>query len=396
MIKELESIAKNVFGKNNVDVLPTTMGGNVYDFTILFPKIEIINSNGLFHTIHELFVRFNITVNNDSFRIYESQLMGTRGARTLKEYASGYMHSHLPSCGHWCFPEDSEEWREFCLGASDSPMRMILNELSCEDTQDTIQFEMLCLQIAQYVRWESLEGGPHIRMEHIGTDEEQSESDKWYNDLESVFEEVRKLDEPIIGFVNEGNFPVLRVKNIKKLTEIIDEKTSIPGKRLEGKNFAPNDNTSKNTAIEDYKSWIKLSSSIKNPRRGHKNRSFRLTPIFKFKGQPVYERVLRPPFPGLEQKKKEEVQFHEASFNQIRYTLNELELRFHSMVARSVRNYSHDFRNFGADYSRVISVANTKKERISKRIKDVKIKKEEIENEIRKQQELVEQAHNDH
>jgi hypothetical protein len=136
---------KSILGDNvEIDI----QGENII---FLFPLIEVRNSNGVSHKIRDLYVK--ILVQN--FRVVN--IRGVRGKLTTKEYVVGYVHSHLPVA--------TVNYHDFCLG-SDTPLRYNLKRSFKLNTILNI-FDLLN-NIKNFVEWESLEGGPYIRMSQIG------------------------------------------------------------------------------------------------------------------------------------------------------------------------------------------------------------------------------------
>ncbi|MHA1197787.1 MAG: hypothetical protein ACTSQF_00320, partial [Candidatus Heimdallarchaeaceae archaeon] len=82
-----------------------------------------------------------------------------RGKVSPAEYDNGYMHSHLPAIA----VSSVQSFNGFCLGEDGIAQTiMMLNS-----TWSYELFRMAMLQLDDYVRWESLEGGPHICMEDV-------------------------------------------------------------------------------------------------------------------------------------------------------------------------------------------------------------------------------------
>ena len=146
---------KDYFGENRVDIIETTnTGTSVY---IWFPKETISNSKGQKHTIYDLYIKVEFI---DSKFV---DMKTIRTSFTLAELSSGYSHSHSPSES---YVQDATickytEERSCCLGTG--PLGQLMG-----DYIDSNILMSLCIYIEKWVRWESLEGGPYIRMEKIG------------------------------------------------------------------------------------------------------------------------------------------------------------------------------------------------------------------------------------
>lgn len=109
-------------------------------------------------------VRYANTI--PSFKI-RSNLMGTRLTLTPVEYKFGYEHSHLPATNVYNNSTLGKDIKlmffYFCLGEGE--ICQVFQMLGTGFNPDI--FTMLLYQIDNYVRWESLAGGPHIKMENL-------------------------------------------------------------------------------------------------------------------------------------------------------------------------------------------------------------------------------------
>jgi len=132
---------------------------------IRFPEFTITNSEGLTHTIKELFVSFKI----DTYSLSEtgfmsfSRLRGTRARVSYTERLNSYEHSHLSTSA----PQTSEEVfinYGFCLGNSTEIVHLT-NSLLLE--YDSNIFTLFLYTIKSIVEWESLEGKPYRYIKDI-------------------------------------------------------------------------------------------------------------------------------------------------------------------------------------------------------------------------------------
>jgi hypothetical protein len=173
-VDEMKESLEAIF-PNNWEIFEKQYEGSYSLILIIkFPKITIKNGKGHSRIIHDLYVKLLF---DEKLNIQEN-MQGRRGALTYSEINSGYAHSHLPSRSF----HDEEvygvcSWRDFCLGSSE--LSTIQNEWKVDrdsvvgDDFNIIHFELYMYQIDAYVRWESLGGGPHIRMDSI-RDKEQA------------------------------------------------------------------------------------------------------------------------------------------------------------------------------------------------------------------------------
>ena len=122
---------------------------------IHFPKLTLTNRDNKHHTIKDLFVKFSIDIYHKIDILY--------GARTTFhpiEHQKKYRHSHLGASHSLAFTS-------FCLG-SDAPISftkiLLEEELTKFNTTWTDTFLFFLNQIKAYVVYESLEGGPYIKI----------------------------------------------------------------------------------------------------------------------------------------------------------------------------------------------------------------------------------------
>lgn len=145
---------KDYFGENRVDIIETTSTWtSVY---IWFPKETISNSKGQKHTIYDLYIKVEFI--NSKF----VDMKTIRTSFTLAELSSGYSHSHSPRAS---YVQDAPickytEERSCCLGTG--PLEQLMG-----DYINPYLLMSLCIYIEKWVRWESLEGRPYIKMETI-------------------------------------------------------------------------------------------------------------------------------------------------------------------------------------------------------------------------------------
>lgn len=154
----IEKCAIDFFGESNVELKidSTINDGKCYDLTIMFPEIVINNNLGLTHKIYDLFVKLVI---------YEDKIStvidGIRSTRTELEVMSNYIHSHLPSRAN------AFNYESFCLGQSELNQHLIeLSHMNSSSYKEE-HFDILFCLLDNYVRYESLEGVPHIKMSTI-------------------------------------------------------------------------------------------------------------------------------------------------------------------------------------------------------------------------------------
>lgn len=123
---------------------------------LYYPELTLTNSMNTSHTIYDLVVKTRFS--GDGLLTLSPQ--GKRYSFSEAEIKCGYAHSHLSTWGH-----DSNAYKSFCLGSGTPFGRLI--SLASTSSLSTKQFELFLIQLEEYLKWESLEGKPHISMTKI-------------------------------------------------------------------------------------------------------------------------------------------------------------------------------------------------------------------------------------
>lgn len=130
-------------------------GGDFHHRLILrFPLFKIENSNGASKMVKEMYLAVYF---RSDFRV-RSGLVGKRAEISLDEYNANWGHSHMNGV--------REGWADMCLG-SGTPLNMCLANMGSESLLTVENMMKLLVLISQYIRWESLEGGPYNQMSNI-------------------------------------------------------------------------------------------------------------------------------------------------------------------------------------------------------------------------------------
>ncbi len=164
-IEHIKTLISGIYDEQHYEiiyVLDFTAGNHISQFHIFlqFPDLVVSNSIEMTHTIDNLITKMtgehymSKKVEN-TYRIFRG-LAGIRTIFTPKDAYYGYNHSHLSS--------GSRTWGNFCMG--DKHFMSGLSKLN-GNTAD-IEFEMILIGVLDHISWESLEGGPYIKMENIG------------------------------------------------------------------------------------------------------------------------------------------------------------------------------------------------------------------------------------
>jgi hypothetical protein len=158
-IEDAKRIVKDTF-EDRVVINETS---TILDFIIHFPEINITNTIGHKHKIIDLYIvfEFNKKLSLGTIVPARRRFRGYRTTQTVSEYQKSYFHSHLPSnrlIGR------EVPIAEFCLGTA-QPLGESWAKLMYKF--DANVFMSCCWQLEPFLSWESLEGGPYVRIEHI-------------------------------------------------------------------------------------------------------------------------------------------------------------------------------------------------------------------------------------
>lgn len=178
----------------HVSVTPT-------DVYIYFPELTITNEYDLSIDIKGLIVKFQYTIQSDNTVLID-RIQGLRTEMNLIQLLGKYNHSHLPKY-------HTNGFGNFCLGY-ETPIR--------EMTENPItDLDMLFATINSYVRNESVEGVPHIKMDTVM--DLSSVLTKILSGKEPKLKHIVKFAKRLINdgslqyqYVNDGILPRVRIK----------------------------------------------------------------------------------------------------------------------------------------------------------------------------------------
>lgn len=153
ILHRIYSIVEEYYGEEYTDLQEVSEEDweeNPSCIMIWFPEVEITNSREERCTIRDLYVKLSI---EEHARLQDFQM--TVATFTKAQWMSDYGHSHLPGIIQFIQP---------CLGRG--PIGSTMHTLKTEDFDET-SWEILCSQIEDFVKWESIEGGPYRYIKDI-------------------------------------------------------------------------------------------------------------------------------------------------------------------------------------------------------------------------------------
>lgn len=171
---KLYDIAAEIFGEERVYIKKDLLDSSKYNLVVYYPEFNITNSAGETHKIRDLYIVFVIVVDVKSLGKksgYKASIsfQGTRRGWSVKEWQTGYAHSHLPG--------RADAPVTFCLGSSD--FGILLENVKLHLGEE--DWRMALLSLTNYVEWESMEGGPHAYMSQIGYTKKPSAREIMYD-----------------------------------------------------------------------------------------------------------------------------------------------------------------------------------------------------------------------
>ena len=129
-------------------------------FKVLYPEIEITNTNKEKHTIKNLVVVFSLKWDSYFKKWKIDDMRGLRLTLSYLELSRLYPHSHLSS-NSLTNNFKSMASSKFCLGSSTLGMSIAEYNTESNKEQSNLVLEGILYTLDTYVTWESLEGVPH-------------------------------------------------------------------------------------------------------------------------------------------------------------------------------------------------------------------------------------------
>ena len=129
-------------------------------FKVLYPEIEITNTNKEKHTIKNLVVVFSLGWDSSFKKWKIDDMGGLRLTLSYLELNKRYPHSHLSS-SHLTSNFKSMTSSKFCLGSSTLGMSIAEYNTESDKEKSNLVLEGILYTLDTYVTWESLEGVPH-------------------------------------------------------------------------------------------------------------------------------------------------------------------------------------------------------------------------------------------
>lgn len=279
-----------------------------FDVIIKFDEIIITNYKQHNADLKDFFIKFTMVFscvdkNQLSCRLFNSHLYGRRSTMYDFELITGYVHSHLSR--DYIFGD----FNRFCLGSG--PISLVLIDLSNKATPfNVIKFKGFLYQIKSYLAWESIEGGPYIKMiernnihnDFIGKNAKCfCKLNTYYSHSDIENTQIKQLCSKFVKLlISNELINITLKKNLKKDINEIDVEMSLE-KELEFVNFLKNNeiihlpiNVVVNTKELDLFA-IKRNNEYYKPDLQNKltyNRTLDNKELFEFKGEMIKSKII--------------------------------------------------------------------------------------------------------
>lgn len=225
-----------------------------FRLTIHFPELTITNSDKRSHKITDLYIIMFFKNNME----HTGSIYGNRGTISYPELCSSYRHSHLRS-------SNDGNWGTFCLGDSTATSQ-IINGLVA-DRWNPALFRSCLTLLYTYSEWESLEGGPHIRMSAITTNSRVPTMNVDDSTKQRCFLAfIKRYENFPASLVVEGDINTFKVnvtEEFEKLvTDILPSQDFLVIKQLNGE-YTPREVNSRDMTqrINDFNNYARRNAS---------------------------------------------------------------------------------------------------------------------------------------
>lgn len=253
----IDRLAGEVF--DNYEIQTGIMGSTVLSLICKFDEVVISNSQNRSETIKDFFLIFHFK-SDGRLRM---EPCGFKQSFSHPQWESNYTHSHLPGI------VDNLTQR-FCLGYT--TVATLVAE--CEESFDEDNISLLFYSMKDFIKWESLEGGPHSKIESIGARGSGERIECTPSEISDTYQAfISKYTELPISFV-EGTY-VNELKVLKESQQFKDMVTEVATKKVRW-----------NDATKEH-----ILRIVENPQRHVDEFNRRHTnsdrSYFSFKGEPI-------------------------------------------------------------------------------------------------------------
>lgn len=178
-----------VFGEDNYDI------SEEHCVVIKMEDFTITNTLGQTHDVYGYYMQLTYQADNWQFK-------GTKTHWDEYELINGNPHPHTSS-------ENYHDFNNICMG--NGQLGMLLGQFNSMDNFDQNIFEFLLVSILPYLKWESIEGIPYLRLDDIYFHTVQNEF-IYKGRIKKALKEFVKTYTPEIHLIPLSKYEAKRVK----------------------------------------------------------------------------------------------------------------------------------------------------------------------------------------
>jgi hypothetical protein len=259
---EYVNVLRTVFPNRTV----TVNEGGIYYSYILIDEETVNSSNGYSSTVIRDFVfRLKFSYDNSEKTYVLSGISGQIFKATRRQAEFGYAHSHVTSSG-------TREWGGCCFGGA-TDLAKTRGKLMA--AMEPIKFQLFLYQLKDFLKYESLKGGPYRRISLMHSNTRNNGSIP-HTELENVESHIGTFKKDVIEkngtiickfdrddlsrkILNTGQIP------IKYIGKMVDgDFITVGGVASNGDNMLPNYLTASGLNVSDDHCSINLKKVIHN------------------------------------------------------------------------------------------------------------------------------------
>lgn len=181
-----------------------------YTLTIHYPIVEITNSANEHYTAYDFFIKILFGTDYSNTYVIYKNMSFTRTTVTEREYEGNWFHPHIKgTIGVYS--------SNFCLGTG--PLKRLLETLSSGGNLNLTNTAMFALltNLDTYLKWESIEGGPYVRIptllanvpqnKYPLTNERYKQTSFAYAFITAAQEELLEVYEKLLNYLKWAKVP---------------------------------------------------------------------------------------------------------------------------------------------------------------------------------------------
>jgi hypothetical protein len=256
VVEQVSAIFKDVVGEDRFEVRLDLYANKPEEFEHLltkrpeeryfnvivhYPELTITNTLNIIHKITDLFCVYYF---NQYGTFYTSPRV-FRTTITLDEVIANYSFSHASRGAYYCIDPSG-----LCLGST--VLSDMVDKMRCTNTFNEESLAIILYQFEDYFRWESLEGGPYIKLSEIGAASEQLNSVSNDDLVTSKNAFLQKFDEFPITFNKLNKWGEFIVEHTPEFEDLVTQIATIKVNKIPTTGrYVSNQNLNRAKILED-------------------------------------------------------------------------------------------------------------------------------------------------